>query len=84
MWCNSKLFEKSFAHFEGMCLHYIIIVKGFVYTYMDSDYNDVSQLSKYLLRTLCSELMNMVVFSLAEDSGLTVPNDHNLSSTVSS
>lgn len=45
------------------------------------DANDVSQLSKYLLRTLCSELTNMIVLNLAEDSGLPIP-ENELSNTV--
>lgn len=48
----------------------------------NSDSNDVSQLSKHLLRTLCTELTNMMVLNLAEDSGLPIPENDNLSNTV--
>lgn len=44
--------------------------------------NEASQLSKYLLKTLCSDLMNMVILSLAEENGLSFSSDQTLSSTV--
>lgn len=33
------------------------------------------QLSRYLLRTLCSDLFNIVLTFLADDSGISLPSE---------
>lgn len=37
-----------------------------------------SQLSKYLLRTHCTDLLNMVICYLSKDKGIQLPEDHKL------
>ena len=81
LWSNSKLFEKALACFKGS-FHDKALLKFKVHITFNSDSNDVTQLSKHLLRTVCSELTNMMVLSLAEDSGLPIPENYNLSNTV--
>ena len=62
-----------------MCVASLVLSKLSLDTLDDMSF----QLSKYLLRTLCSDLTNMVVVYLAEDCGVATPPAENMAPNVS-
>ena len=57
---------------------YIIFIK-FLCTYIG---DAATQLSKYLLRTLCSDLTNLILLFIAEDCGLNLPELEDMNGKV--